>query len=288
MEAMENSSLSKSLIERILGKLGLNENPSLDLNGLRSIYGAWCDKVPFDNSRKLIHLKLNDPSPLPGDEPVDFFESWLRFGTGGTCWVGNGALHALLRAVGFNACRGVATMAVAPNLPPNHGTVIVDYEGQNYILDASILHRVPLPMVQGTKTDNPAGGVELRKVDGHWQIRWRPLHMPEGLECRIDYFPSNAEDFRERHEQTRPWSPFNYGLYFRTLRGDQVIGIANGQRLVLGAAGTVGSDQLTPDQRIEVLVNELGLSEEIARQLPPDKPTPPPPGSKTAQRVASI
>ncbi len=284
---MGNPPLSKSLIERIFLKLGLNESPSLDFHGLGSLYSAWCDKVPFDNSRKLIHLKLNDPRPLPGDNPVDFFDSWLKFGTGGTCWAGNGALCTFLVSIGFNAYRGVATMAVAPNLPPNHGTVIVEHDGQKYLLDASILHRVPLPMVHGTKTDNPAGGVELRKVDDNWQIRWRPLHMPEGLECRIDYFPSNAEDFRERHEQTRAWSPFNFGLYFRTLRGDQVIGIANGQRLELSAEGMVGSDQLSLDQRIDILVNELGLSEEIARQLPPDKPTPPPPGSKTAQRVAA-
>lgn len=284
---MDNSPLSESLIERIFLKLGLNESPSLDLAGLGSVYGAWCDKVPFDNSRKLIHLKLNDPRPLPGDEPVDFFESWLKFGTGGTCWAGNGALCALLESIGFNAYSGVATMAVAPNLPPNHGTVLVEHGGVRYLLDASILHRMPLPMVTGIKTESPAGGVDFRKVDDNWQIFWRPLHMPDGIECRIDYFPSRAVDFQERHEQTRPWSPFNFGLYFRTLRGNKVIGIANGQRWELGAEGAVGSGELSPGERIEILVNELGVGEEIAIQLPPDQPTPPPPGSKTAQRMAS-
>ncbi|MBX9771327.1 MAG: hypothetical protein K2X29_08140, partial [Candidatus Obscuribacterales bacterium] len=58
MTATEYPPLSKGLIERIFLKLGLSECPSLDLDGLGIIYDAWCDMVPFDNSRKLIHLKL--------------------------------------------------------------------------------------------------------------------------------------------------------------------------------------------------------------------------------------
>jgi hypothetical protein len=34
---------------------------------------------------------------------------------------------------------------------------------------------------------------------------------------------------------------------------------------------------LNPDERVRFLVEQLGISEELAAALPPDVPTPPPP-----------
>ena len=95
----------------MLAKLGV-ARPAPDRDGLAAVYGAWCRRVPFDNVRKMIHVRAEDPGPLPGDDPTEFFESWLAHGAGGTCWAGNGALFALLQALGFSASRGVATMLV--------------------------------------------------------------------------------------------------------------------------------------------------------------------------------
>jgi N-hydroxyarylamine O-acetyltransferase len=38
-------------------------------------------------------------------------------------------------------------MMVAPNLPPNHGTALVDLPDGRYVVDASILHVEPLPLL---------------------------------------------------------------------------------------------------------------------------------------------
>ena len=78
------------LVEAVLARLDV-ERPSPDLEGLQSVYGAWCRSVPFDNTRKLIHLSEDLDGPLPGSTAEDFFDAWLRLGTGGTCWAGNGA-----------------------------------------------------------------------------------------------------------------------------------------------------------------------------------------------------
>jgi len=110
--------LTPALLERVLMKLGLSEHPASTLDGLQTLYAAWCRKVPFDNVRKLIYVHQHDPSPLPGDEATDFFEAWLAYGTGGTCWAGNGALYTLLVTLGFEASRGRGTMLVAPTSPP--------------------------------------------------------------------------------------------------------------------------------------------------------------------------
>src|SRR5215467_1171360 len=127
------SRIPESLAERVLAKLGFSRKPIVDRTGLESLYSAWCRNVPFDNTRKLVHLRANDASPLPGDSPTDFLEAWLACGAGGTCWSMHGALTSVLEACGFDARRGLGTMLVAPNLPPNHGTTSVRLEGSRLL-----------------------------------------------------------------------------------------------------------------------------------------------------------
>jgi N-hydroxyarylamine O-acetyltransferase len=286
--AVKTEALSIDLLERVLMRLEMSDRPAPTLDGLQTLYAAWCRKVPFDNVRKLIHVYNHDPGPLPGDDATEFFEAWLKYGTGGTCWAGNGALCTLLVALGFPANRGMGTMLVAPHIPPNHGTVLVTFDETRYVVDASILHSAPLRLDTSTPTGvtHPAWGVQCSTRDGYWHICWRPVHMPDGLDCRLDYLSVTRETFRERHEQTRPWSPFNYELYARLLCGESVVGTTGGQRVEFNDAGGVSRKRLEGDERIRLLVDELGIQEEIVQRLPRDTPTPPPPWSRTAQNVS--
>lgn len=286
--SLQSEGLSTDLMERVLMRLELSERPAPTLHGLQALYAAWCRKVPFDNVRKLIHVQSHDPRPLPGDDAVDFFEAWLAYGTGGTCWSGNGALHALLVSLGFDACRGVATMLVAPDIPPNHGTVVVACDATPYVVDASILHGEPLRLDEQAPTSvaHPAWGVQCHKRNGRWLIRWRPMHQPDGLDCRLEHLHVTRETFQERHEQTRPWSPFNYELHARLHRGSAVVGTARGQRVEFDGSGGVVQKRLEGDDRMRLLVDELGMQEAIVQRLPFDTPTPPPPWSRTAQNAS--
>jgi N-hydroxyarylamine O-acetyltransferase len=277
--------LPRDLVDRVLAGLGLAAPPAADLAGLTTLYAAWCRHVSFDNVRKLIHLRSRSPEALPGDSPDEFFEAWLRFRTGGTCWAGNGALFALLSALGFDVRRGVGTMLARPNAPPNHGTVIAVLDGRRYLVDASILHSEPLLLDESrvTRIDHPAWGVECALRDGRFHVRWRSMHLPTGLDCRIDHLSVTREEFRERHELTREWSPFNFELTARLIRGDSVVGIALGKRVELTASGEVTERRLAGDERTRVLIEELGVSPAIVAQLPPDTPTPAPPPEYRAQ-----
>jgi N-hydroxyarylamine O-acetyltransferase len=281
------AALPAYLIERVLEKLCLEQRPEPGLAGLTTLYDAWCRKVPFDNVRKLIQLRSGEPGPLPGDGAADFFEAWLRFGVGGTCWAGNGALQALLASLGFDAQRGLATMLAAPDIPPNHGTVVVSCDGARYIVDASMLHGTPLPLDERAQTgiDHAAWGVSCAPRESSWSIRWRPLHQPDGLECRIERLQVSAQSFLERHEHTRGWSPFNYALYARRNLERSVIGIAFGQSVEIDAAGSVHAAPLAPARRAQWLIEQLGMHQALIEQLPPDLPTPPPPGSASARRA---
>jgi len=279
--------LSAALVRRILDKLEL-EVPAPDLPGLRAIYYAWCRNVPFDNALKLIDVQGRAPGPLAGSKPEAFFENWLQFGSGGTCWSGNGGLYALLKALGFAASRGVGTMLVAPDLPPNHGTVVVDIADDRFLVDASILHSEPLLLEEanrvGTGARTRAWDVRLHCEDGQFRVNWLPLHMAGGLDCRLDYTDATLEDFEQRYEATRDWSPFNYELHVRVIRGDRVLGIAQGKRVEINSAGKFQTTPLHAADRVDVLVEELGIHPDLARRIPADTPTPPPPGSKTASR----
>ena len=212
--ALPTEGLSMDLLEQVLSRLGLAERPAPTLDGLQTLYAAWCRKVPFDNVRKLIHLHSHARGPLPGDDPAEFLAAWLTYGTGGTCWAGNGALCTVLVSLGFAAARGLSTMLSSPHAPPNHGTVLVTCEEACYVVDASILHSAPLPLHASAPTGvaHPAWGVHCRKHEGTWYIRWRPLHMVDGMDCRLEHVQVPRDAFRERHEHTRAWSPFNYEL----------------------------------------------------------------------------
>jgi N-hydroxyarylamine O-acetyltransferase len=284
---MMTEELSPALVERVLSKLGFSERPAPELGGLTALYTAWCTKVPFDNVRKLIHVRTNDPGRLPGDDPADFFEGWLKYGTGGTCWAGNGTLQALLSSLGFNAVRGVATMMVAPDLPPNHGTVVVSLGNEQYLVDASILHGSPLPLLkqrEATRVAHRAWGVIGTYVEPTWKIAWRPLHTEHGIDCRIDYLNATRQDFEQRHEQSRQWSPFNYSVYARRNTGtDTVIGVAFGKSVLLDDDQFPKITPMEHHERQAFLIEKLGMSEEIISRLPDDMPTPPPPGSNKAR-----
>ncbi|MBF7731260.1 arylamine N-acetyltransferase [Pseudomonas sp. N040] len=273
-----------ALFEQVLMKLGIGHRPTPTGQGLRTVYAAWCRQIPFDNVRKLIHARANDARPFPGSTADDFFRAWLQHGTGGTCWSNAGACHALLQWLGFDAQRGVATMLAAPDIPPNHGTVCVNLDDGQYLVDTSILHAEPIRFepARASAHAHPAWGVQGDWRDGRFHLDWRPLHKVDGFACRFERFGASAQEFHDLHEQTRGWSPFNFELNARINRGDEVVGLAFGQAVTLHADGSVSQRPVDDRERRRILVEEVGLSEAIVSQLPPDIPTPPPPGSRSA------
>lgn len=280
----------ETLLEKVLTRLGFNQRPELTHAGLTAVYAAWCQKVPFDNVQKLVHLHEGRPGSLPGTDPAQGLENWLRHGTGGTCWSSSTSLHALLQGIGFEADRGIATMLAAPNLPPNHATVRVRLDDQHYLVDSAILFGTPLLLDDDRDElhiDHPAWGLRGTRKDGLLHLHWRPLHMPEGLDCRYEYFGATHEEYEQRHEDTRDWSPFNYQLTARRNRGDEVIGASFGNAVTLRADGSVEVRPIDDTERRRILIEDFGMSEEIISRLPADRPTPPPPGSATALAQAT-
>ena len=283
-----SGSLSTPLVERVLDGLGLDGQPDVSRDGLALIYRAWCQRIPFDNVLKLIHLRSGATGPLPGDDPSAVLESWLAHGTGATCWAISGAMHALLDALGFRAHRVLATIVFGPDLPPNHGTTVVEIEDEQLLVDTSLLHGDPLVLSQDrdTAVEHPAWGLPAHFEDGRFWLTVRPLLVPNGMDCRMDLIGASRERVRERHEATRDWGPFNYALSVRTNRGDRVLGTAWGEKVEIIPQGEFRKRAFADGERASWLVEEIGFSEEIVDRLPDDLPTPPPPGTQASARKA--
>lgn len=270
--ALQSEHLPPELVEKILMKLGLSEAPTVDFSGLSRLYQAWCRRVPFDNIRKRIHLAAANPLPLPGHNDTEFFHGWLHFGVGGTCWAGNGALYTLLDALGFSCERGTATMMPDACQHPNHGNVLVHCEGEQYVVDASMLHDTPLPLRpnQSSSIDHPAWGLTCSPLKQLWLIHWRPLHMPNGCTCRINKFSIDRQTFRQLNEASRNKSPFNHALYIRMNSAENVRGISASMSVDFTSTGQVIMTPLSRESRLKLLVELMGISEEILAELPPD------------------
>ena len=85
--------------------------------------------------------------------------------------------------------------------------------------------------------------------DGRWHIRWRPLHTPSGIDCRIEHLAATRDVFRTSHEGTREWSPFNYELVARVIHGDSLVGAAFGKHVTIDGSGGVDVEPLNDEGR---------------------------------------
>lgn len=277
--------LSADLRDRVLERLGFAGPPALDLGGLRTLYFAWCQGIPFDNVRKMIALRIGAGGPLPGGHADDYFTHWLAHGCGGTCWPGSNALFELFQAAGFAARRVAGSMGDRGIV--NHGSVKVAIDGHDWLVDSSLLTLVPLPL--GTDQSvhrEPVHTIEV-EPDGGTHVVWIDTPPNQGfISCRLLVDPSGHAAYLEAYERSREGSPFNQRLYARRHRPGEVVVLMGGTRIVRTAEGTA-STELSPQEVCAAMRDDLGLSGELVEQWvqsgslaasfePPSGPKPPP------------
>ena len=269
--------LDRDLVEQVLQKLELSGRPETNLEGLSQVYGRWCRRIPFDNIQKRFFYSGPARGPAPGYDSEDFFQKWLAYGSGGTCWANSNAVHDLLEALGFAVTRAAGTMLVTPDvIGPTHGTVVATIEQRQYLVDGSMQTEHPVPVTEGPGRDatHPAERVLLEYRGGKWYVLWHPPHLPDGLQCRLEEFGVSRSRFNQYHERTRTRSPFNASLHVRINQPGRVAALAFGQWATLGHDGKVIRTPLSAEQRVQTLVEEFGIAEELATRLPDDEPLP--------------
>lgn len=267
--------LPYELSEAVLQRLGFSEVIAPDRLGLEAVYRAWCRSVPFDNLVKRIDLATGT-TPFRNDEPVAFFDLWLRHGCGGTCWPSSRALGALLATLGFDT--RLASAAMRDDLAgpvPSHGTVIIAFGRELWWVDSSMLTDVPVPLIPGssTRVDHPLRPIDVEPVADRWRVHWRGGAMDGVLGCLLLDPDVDTAFYSTRYEASRSWSPFNAATYVTTNRDDHVASVAMGRHIVLDADGYHASEPLEPDQQRRLLVEEFGYSEALVDAVPADDPS---------------
>jgi N-hydroxyarylamine O-acetyltransferase len=265
--------LAASTTEAVLARLGLSSTPDTDLDGLNLVYGAWCRNVPFDNLVKRIHLVSGSAERFPNGEPEAFFASYLRHGTGGTCWPSSNALYALLATLGFDVRRGSAAMRDDLSGPiPTHGTILATVDGADYWVDTSMLtERVfPVRRLEATVVDDPLHSLRVEPVERLWRVWWSHPFLDEMLGCLLLDDDVTEAHYLDRYEWSRGMSPFNAHVYATRNAEGARLTAAFGQRFERRAGGTTSAP--LGEDRTRILVEELGYSEEIVASLPADEP----------------
>lgn len=272
---------------RVLARLGLSTPPAPDHEGLKSVFNAFALGVPFDNLRKIIALRRGEAGPLPGTRAPDFFDAWLRHGTGGTCWPTSNAMLALLLSLGFAARRVAASMRDLGTL--NHGTVKVRLDGGDWLVDSTMFTGEPLPLTDETfrQRDLPCPA-EVEPEDGTHVIWAEFPPSPDPMPCRLLVDPADDSVHVDGYEGSRQEgrSPFNQRLYARRNHRDRVILLIGNQRHEKTLQG-LSSRECSARELRAALVEDIGLSPEIVGEWadagglraalePPTGPKPPP------------
>lgn len=282
-DASEN--LPYGLRNRVLDRLGLSVPRAPTLESLRVVYRAWCQGVPFDNVRKMIALRTGPSCPLPGGRASEFFEDWFRDGSGGTCWPTSNALFALVSSLGFEARRVAGSMRDLGVV--SHASVKVRIDGEDWLVDSSLLTNAPLPLDRGVfVSDDPVVPAEVEPA-GTTHVIWADLPPnPSYLPCRLLIDRMTHAEHLAAYEVSRARSPFNQRLYARRNRPGELVVLVGNTRFARTTGG-LESRVLSPDDICRALRSDVGLSEALieawraaggcdASLEPPSGPAPPP------------
>jgi hypothetical protein len=173
----------------------------------------------------------------------------------------------------------------------SHGTVKVRIDGNDWLVDSSILTNVPLPLtsepfISGDSVFSAA--VEVH--DGNHVVWWDAPPNVDSLPCRMLEDDVPHEFYVERYEASRARSPFNERIYARRNIDGAMVIVTGNRRLVNSGSG-LESDYLNESQLAEMLRDEIGLSGAILEDLQRSpawkesfNPPPPPPPSTASTR----
>lgn len=250
---------SEDLFNRVCERLGLASPAIAGYEGLAALYRAWCERVPFDNVRKMIALRTGEPGPLPGGEAADFLSAWLQHGTGGTCWPSSNALFELVCGTGFDAELLSGYMRDLGVL--NHATVQVTVGGQAFVIDSSMLTNLPLPLGSDVfDNHDPVVPAEVER-EGDTHVLWfTMMPSPEPFPCRLQPEPVDRAFYLASYEASRERSPFNQRLYARRNHPGEVRVLFGNTRFVKSASGVDRRD-LSRDELCCALRDDIGISD---------------------------
>jgi arylamine N-acetyltransferase len=140
--------LPPDLVARVLSRLDIiPAAPTLHL--LDSLVNAYTKSVPWESASRIVRRAQTETTEDCPRWPVEFWETTLHAGTGGTCYESNLAFFALLQALGFT---GYLTVNDMEQTRGCHSALVVEAEGGRYLVDVGLPLHVPIPIQHGQET----------------------------------------------------------------------------------------------------------------------------------------
>jgi arylamine N-acetyltransferase len=185
-------------------------------------------------------------------------------------------MYALARALGYRA-RRIAGSVIIPNYPvgANHGSVLVNLDGVEYIFDLVLGGFKVLPLVSGRSASAETGMHNVQVVpleSGAFELAFRLGFAPAPLPFRTEpeHDPVDHAFFLARYNNANRVGFFNDTLLISRRFANSIVTVGRGKKIVVTPDGASNITELSADQRKEVLVQELGLSPEVVSMIPPD------------------
>jgi arylamine N-acetyltransferase len=140
----EKSSEPRGLLDRVLERWGLASAQDQTLEVLDRLHAAYIARVPFENVTKLVKAARAGSPQGAMRGPVEFWDEYLRWGSGGTCFAATSAYQFLLRYLGFSSriifCQLPAAGAAA------HCALLVTLDEETVLVDVGYALPVPIPL----------------------------------------------------------------------------------------------------------------------------------------------
>lgn len=251
---------TEATLNQVKVELGLPETVPIDIWGLRTVYAAWCNAMTFDNVRKFISLRAGDER-LGGAEAEDYFQHWLAYRSGGTCWPTSNALYTLIASYGFDARRVAGAMYDLP--VQNHGSVKVRIDGVDWLADSSMLTVEPLPLTgELLVRDEGPVRVEVEPDDAGYLIWTDFPPLPEFIPCRLRDDPVDLDFYLTRYEASREMSPFNERLYLRKVTHEGLV-VVLGKSLFRRVGKDLEVKELSAEELCTTMHEMGGISEAL-------------------------
>lgn len=276
----EHLRLDAARRDALLRRMGLEEPPPANLQGLRRLYRAWLRTVPFCSSRKRCHYgpEPDRAGPLPVMTAPSFIDAYLADGTGGTCFPTAEAFYQTLLACGFAARRAIGSMLDFAQIPgPNHGSVVVTVDAREYLVDPFFGSDDPLPLDGSAAEAGPVHlAIRLETDVGtapqplvHWRFHTGPEWFRFGFDPR--YPVVSHALFAERYERSGgDHSVFNSHLYISRHSDEEVSTIFRGTFYRLSADSQIDKRPLERGERNRLLVEHFGMDPTMAAAIPAD------------------
>lgn len=264
----DHTDLREEVFEQVLERFGFSTRPDPTRETLDEIVKQWSRQIGYDNVLKRIYIAERQTGAFPSQDPNDFFSAWLKHGVAAGCWPSAEAMYGLLYLAGFRVSRLAGTMPEVPDpMMPAHGGLNVYIEGRTFRADPSLGAEAALELIEGQRTaqDSPAHGIWC---EGDGIVWWYPGHMRKPLSTVFWMEDLSPAFFAYRNEATKAFSIFNHSLYVRKNRDGGVLTFGRGHIITVDPEGNLTAELVPEDDVRGLLVDRLGLSEEIAARVP--------------------